>query len=186
MDVIQLEVCPDRQYSYTLQSAPANATSLVWTIPAGATLVSQSPAGPMPTSITVAYPGTSVNGIVTVQSFSNCGSSVIRSQEVKLPACQLERQPITTKGTTQPVAAAETMQVNIYPNPTVNDFKLQVTTSAKEVINVRILDLQGRMLKQFTTAAYQTLQLGSDLKAGTYMVEVRQGNAVKTTKLIKF
>ena len=78
------------------------------------------------------------------------------------------------------------MSVNVYPNPSVSDFKLQVVTAAKEKITVRIMDLQGRSFKSITVQPYQTTTIGSDLKAGAYMMEVKQGNNVKTTKLIKF
>ena len=78
------------------------------------------------------------------------------------------------------------MQVTVFPNPSVSDFKLSVITAAKEVIHVRIMDMQGREYKGFVVMPYQTTNVGSDLKAGAYMLEVRQGNEVKTTKLIKF
>ena len=78
------------------------------------------------------------------------------------------------------------MQVNVYPNPTVSDFKLQVITSQKEEINVRVIDNEGRLFKTFKVMPYQTINVGSDLKSGSYMIEVGQGSVVKTTKLIKF
>jgi len=34
--------------------------------------------------------------------------------------------------------------------------------------------------------AGQTSNIGSDLKAGAYIMEVKQGNIVKTVKVIKF
>ena len=78
------------------------------------------------------------------------------------------------------------MQVNVFPNPTVSDFKLQVITAGKQTINVRIMDAQGRSIKTFVAMPYQTINVGADLKAGAYIMEVRQGNEVKTTKLLKF
>ena len=38
IDVINLTPCPSRTYSYTIAAVPVGATSLVWTVPAGATL----------------------------------------------------------------------------------------------------------------------------------------------------
>jgi hypothetical protein len=181
IDVIQEQPCPDRVYSYTLSSTPANSTSVQWTVPVGATLVS----GQGTSSIMVSYPGTSFNSVVTAQSFNNCGSSTIRSTPVHLPTCVVER-PSYSKGGTTTTPAAETMKVNVYPNPTVSDFKLQVVTAGKQTINVRITDAQGRSIKTFEIMPYQTINVGSDLKAGTYMMEVRQGNEVKVSKLLKF
>jgi hypothetical protein len=48
------------------------------------------------------------------------------------------------------------------------------------------LDIQGRLFNQFTVMPYQTVNLGAQLKAGAYLVEVRQGKQVKTTRVLKF
>jgi hypothetical protein len=63
---------------------------------------------------------------------------------------------------------------------------LQVITAGTEAISVRLMDVQGRMLKTLKVSANQTVSIGSELKAGAYLVEVRQGNEVKTTRLMKF
>jgi isopentenyl phosphate kinase len=125
-----------------------------------------------------------VNGTVTATAQSNCASSNTRSINVKLPACPLERlATVTGKGS---FVAAEAMNVQVFPNPTTTDFKLQVITAGKEKINARVLDAQGRMIKQVTVQPYQTVNFGSDLKAGAYILEVKQGTSVKSTRIIKF
>lgn len=193
IDVIQAGFCGDaggRSYTYTLASLPANATSVLWTVPTsgGAVLVS----GQGTNSITVSYPNTAVAGFITAQSVSNCGVSLTRSLPVKLPACPppaftrtLPNTGAEPKGSVI-TALIQSMDVKIFPNPTVADFKMQVITFSKEQINVRILDAQGRAFKIFTVAAYQTTPIGADLKAGAYLLEVRQGVKVKTMKMIKF
>jgi len=180
IDVINTQTCPNREFTYTIAAMPANATSVLWTVPSGATLVS----GQGTTSITVQYPGTAVDGFVTAQGVNNCGVSVIRVVTVKLAACP-PPQPFT-KGVTEVIAPVETMEVKVFPNPTVSDFKLQVITAGKEEISVRVLDVQGRFIRQFTATAYQTINLGAELKAGAYLIEVRQGKNVKTTRVLKF
>ncbi|MEO8769404.1 MAG: YDG domain-containing protein [Ferruginibacter sp.] len=182
IDVIQTQPCPNRVFTYTISTTPANSTSVQWTIPVGATLVS----GQGSNSIEVSYPGTAVNGSVSAQSFNNCGSSTIRSTQAKLPACSEGRPTFAKGGTEATTPAPEPMKVNVYPNPTVSDFKLQVVTTGKEAIHVRVLDMQGRELKSITVMPYQTINIGSDLRSGSYMMEVRQGNEVKVTKLLKF
>jgi hypothetical protein len=195
IDVIQTHFCGEapagnsRVYTYTLASMPANATSILWTVPTGAVLES----GQGTISITVRYPDAAVNGAVTVQAVSNCAVSTVRSTTVKLPACPVAfTRTDAANSNTQPkvvkpiATATDAMEVKIFPNPTVSDFKLEVLTSSKEEINVRVIDAQGRMFKSFKLMPYQTIALGAELKAGSYLVEVRQGNVVKTTKVIKF
>ena len=182
IDVIQLQPCPERVYSYTVAAIPANATSIQWTASAGTILTGQGT-----TSITVSYPGTIINGTVTATAVSNCGNSLARTINVKLPACVLigrEAGSNTAKGNAS--VNQESLNVNIFPNPTSSDFKLQVITTGSESAKVRVMDLQGRTLNQITVKPYQTINLGASLKAGSYIVEVKQGNQVKSTRVIKF
>ena len=77
--------------------------------------------------------------------------------------------------------------VKISPNPSVSDFKLQIVTSVIEKTTVKILELHGRLIKEMILSPYQKhISLGSELIAGTYIIEVRQGNNMKKTKLLKF
>jgi hypothetical protein len=198
IDVIQTHFCGEaplgtsRVFTYTLSAMPANATSILWTVPTAQGAVLESGQGSI--SITVRYPDASVNGVVTAQATNNCGTSTVRPSTVKLPACPPPGFTRTeTNSNTQPkvvkpaaTATADAMEVKIFPNPTVSDFKLEVLTSAKEEINVRVIDAQGRLFKSFKLMPYQTIALGAELKAGSYLVEVRQGSVVKTTKVIKF
>ncbi|MEO6670158.1 MAG: T9SS type A sorting domain-containing protein [Ferruginibacter sp.] len=77
--------------------------------------------------------------------------------------------------------------VKISPNPSVSDFKLQILTTVVEKTTIKILGLQGKLIKEMILSPYQkNISLGSDLNAGTYLVEVRQGNNIKKTKLMKY
>jgi hypothetical protein len=183
IDVIQTQTCPARIYSYTLSSMPTGAVSVLWTVPAGATILT----GAGTSGITVSYPPTPVAGSVTAQGISNCGNGSTRSTPVKLAACAVEPPPAPfAKGSIDIAPPTEAMTVNVYPNPSVNNFNLKVITAEKEIVNVRILDVQGRAYKLFTVLPYQTITIGADLKAGAYLLEVKQGRATKLTKIVKF
>jgi len=141
-----------------------------------------------PISISVAYPATSVAGSVTATAVNNCGSSVARESLVKLPFCVFEFSGKGNNSTKETVTSTITDGLNVLvtPNPTTTNFKLQVNTNAKENIQVRVLDLQGRELKRMIAQPFQSIAIGNDLKAGTYIVETRQGQQVKTMRVIKF
>ncbi|MFT3909302.1 MAG: T9SS type A sorting domain-containing protein [Ferruginibacter sp.] len=182
--------CPNRQYTYSIAAIPVNATSVNWVVPAGGTIVS----GQGTTSITVSYTSGAITGYVSVKASNTCGTSTVRKIAISLAACP----PATpfakgTENTVQAIAkstlqipALEGMDVKVFPNPSVNDFNLQVITSGKEAINVRVFDVAGRFISEHTMYANETAKLGAALKTGTYIVEVRQGNNVKTTRIIKF
>lgn len=77
--------------------------------------------------------------------------------------------------------------VKISPNPSVSDFKLQIVTSIIEKTTIKILEIHGKIIKELILSPYQkNISIGSDLHAGTYIIEVKQGKNIKTTKLLKF
>lgn len=175
---VNTSACPSRQYTYTLPAMPSNSNSILWAVPNGGTILS----GQGSTSITVSYTTAAITGTVTATAFNNCATSSTRSININLPVCA-GGKPASTQLIALPVAS---LKMNVYPNPTVNDFKLQVITADKESIKVRVMDMQGRELQQMNVKPYQTVNIGATLKAGTYFVEVTQGNTKKTEKLFKF
>jgi hypothetical protein len=181
IDVVNTGVCPNRTYTYTLATLPANAVSVNWTASAGTIL-----SGNGTTNITVSYPASAINGVITAQAVSNCGQSVVRSTTVRLPACAAPPPPPFAKSANETNTLSDALSVNVYPNPTTTDFKLQILTAGKEEISVRVLDMTGRFYKQLTVMPYQTINLGAELKAGAYMLEVKQGGVRKVVRVVKF
>jgi len=124
---------------------------------------------------------------VRVAYTSSCGNGANRA--LKLTNLALANCPPPTAGNI-PVAkvtpVAADMNIKVYPNPTTNNFNVQVLSGGTEVSVVRVMDLQGRVLKTMQVSANETVNLGSDLRAGAYIVEVRQGKSVKTTRVLKF
>ena len=185
IDVIQTTACPNRVFTYSLASMPANATAVNWTYPAGGSVVTQTAF-----SITIAYPSTAVTGTVTAQAVNNCGASVLRSATVFLPACPPEEKgggndtPVYTKGNIS--AQVELFEAQVFPNPAVSDFKLQVKSLDKNSqVTVRVLDLQGRELSRMLIMPDALKTFGSNLKPGAYFIEVLQGDKRTVQKLIK-
>jgi hypothetical protein len=80
----------------------------------------------------------------------------------------------------------------LYPNPTTSEFKLLIKNNAVVGSNkpskaiVKVIDVQGRMMKSFTTNTNQVTAIGNELKAGVYMVEVRLGEEVRVIRAVKF
>jgi hypothetical protein len=180
IDVINTSGCPNRVYTYSVSGLPGNATSLEWSVPTGGTIVS----GQGTISIAVSYTSGVIDGAVTVRSINNCGASSYKYSIVKLAPCPAGPATTLTKG--QSVTATPSMDVKVFPNPTTSNFNLQVITADQQEVVVRVLDVQGRFIKSVKVAPYQTLNIGSELKSGSYLLEVKQGNNVKTTRVVKY
>ena len=127
-----------------------------------------------------------VGDSVRVRYTSSCGNGANKS--LRLTNTALLNCPPTTSNlpVTKVAPVVADMNVKVYPNPTTNNFNVQVLSGNTGMSVVRVMDLQGRVLKTIQVSANETVNLGSDLRAGAYLVEVRQGKSVKTTRVLKF
>lgn len=78
-------------------------------------------------------------------------------------------------------------KVEVYPNPSANDFKLNIESKSNEPVTIRIIDMRGKEINviQNNKTKLNSLQIGARLIAGTYFVEISQGNNKQMVKLVK-
>ena len=179
-----IAACPDRQYTYSLASMPANADSVIWTVPAGAVILS----GQGTSAIIVSYPPTAVSGFVNAYSANHCTISGVRKYTVSLPACPppipfAGNNALFTRTATNPLNAV--FDAVVFPNPSTSAFRVNVKSALSDIIQYRLLDATGRQLYQSTAKANETIVTGEWLKAGIYLLEIRQGKETKTLRLVK-
>lgn len=77
------------------------------------------------------------------------------------------------------------MEVEIFPNPAGHIFNLIVKSSKQQTIDIRVMDINSKIAYNIKGKPGQTFHFGEKLMTGTYLVEVRQGEEVKTLKAIK-
>jgi hypothetical protein len=77
--------------------------------------------------------------------------------------------------------------VHVSPNPSPDNFTLHIeTTETVEKINVKVIDLSGRILESRSNlSGDQTLRVGENLKPGVYFIQLQQGTEIKQIKLLK-
>jgi uncharacterized repeat protein (TIGR03803 family) len=81
--------------------------------------------------------------------------------------------------------AAE-MKIKVLPNPSKNFFQLNITSNNKGAIQLRVTDLNGRLMEsRKLEGAAQQIKLGDNWFNGTYILEVIQGGERKTIQLVK-
>ena len=92
-----------------------------------------------------------------------------------------------TKAITTNVTGKSPFAVVSYPNPFLNNFNLNVTSSSSENVEVVVYDMIGRVLEkhQENVSEINTLEFGTNYPAGVYNVIVTQGMEVKTLRVIK-
>lgn len=108
------------------------------------------------------------NAILIIQTSPTCRPITMAGRELK--------EQLKTEGAFDAI---------LYPNPTTNLFTLQIHTDNKQALQVRVTDINGRSVFTAKGTPDQSFKFGANFATGTYLVEVRQGNEVKTFKAIK-
>jgi len=162
-------------------SAQTVASVFRWTKPNYTTIVKATSDS---STITLRFNTGYTGGVLTVRGQSRCGTlGGIKSQTLTHTGCALGTKmfiPVTTE------KSSEAFDLSLYPNPSAGEFKLLITAPLnKSTAIVKVIDLQGRLIKSFECKANQVVALGNELKPGLYMVEVRMGEEVKTLRAVK-
>ncbi|MEJ8842603.1 Ig-like domain-containing protein [Lacibacter sp. H375] len=82
--------------------------------------------------------------------------------------------------------AAGKLSIQVLPNPSTVEFTLVIKAEQTGNINLRVLDIQGRVLEQRTNISpTQKLTIGEGFHSGIYFAEITQGTDRKVIKLLK-
>ena len=165
-----------------------------WTKPNNTSITSASADS---STITLQFNTGYIGGTLSVRGQTSCGTQgTAKTQTLTHAGCAAGTKmsvPVTTTET-------GSFEISLYPNPSAGEFKLFVGVTPTMATNlvggktptkaakatVKIIDLQGRLIKSFECNANQVTALGNELKPGVYMVEVRMGNEVKTVRAVRF
>jgi Secretion system C-terminal sorting domain len=83
-------------------------------------------------------------------------------------------------------AAGNKFSVQVLPNPSMVVFTLVIKAERTGNINLRVLDIHGRVLEQRTNISpTQKLTIGEGFHSGIYFAEITQGTERKVIKLLK-
>jgi len=134
-----------------------------------------------------------MTGWFIIEKLNSDGKNVIWNKYGCPPVAPIIPGPIFAKASSE-----EFFQVKVYPNPSASDFSLQVMSSSTEPISVRLVDVNGIVMKVNTTilkanasllkmplVKESLVRLGTELISGVYFAEVTQGTNKQTVKLVK-
>jgi hypothetical protein len=154
-----------------------------WTKPSNTTITSASSDS---LSITLQFNTGYTGGSLTVKGQTACGAlGTAKSQALTHTACPTGTRNLPVTKSITPYINQQDFNVSLFPNPTSTMFTLSVDR-AYSVSSVRVFDLQGRTLQQMKLNPNEKILVGSKLKAGTYLLEVRVGDNVKTVRVVKY
>jgi hypothetical protein len=81
-------------------------------------------------------------------------------------------------------ASVSDFDVLTFPNPTANEFTLQVVSTSDETVDIRVSDLQGRLMYS-TRGQEADYHFGRDFAPGMYVVVVMQGDRREVMRIVK-
>lgn len=81
--------------------------------------------------------------------------------------------------------SSKTLEVSLWPNPSSSQFRLVAHGGNGQAVSIRVIDVNGRSVYEVKGQPEQSFMFGNQLSKGLYMVEVRQGNEMKTVKALK-
>ena len=161
-------------------SSLAGATAYTWSGPTGSHVsdgVKTSTANTLTTtatSVTVNYGTTAGN--LFVKGKNACGFGSNRTLAITFNCLQRDSKSSEVKAGLNPVLS---------PNPSNSRFNLIAHSSNREPVNVRVIDARGRVVYEVKSMPEQSITFGEELVSGLYLVEVSQGNVMKTIKAVK-
>ena len=127
----------------------------------------------------VEYPGVHNKGIIYAATY---GRGVFR--------CENFKQESGTGVPEMPVVVNET-KVSLYPNPVQGQATVNFTVTGKANVSYQVFDLTGRMVKSQTLGSYNDGEYEvsvdmSDLRAGSYIMRLVQGNSSSCAKFVVY
>jgi endoglucanase len=96
----------------------------------------------------------------------------------------------TAKAQAASVALVTTPALDVYPNPVINNFQLQIDNELTGAVNVQIFDMQGSLKKQFSLTKVDTgvsqfyLSIG-EMTTGNYVLKVTMNSWTDSKQISK-
>jgi len=180
--------CIGNQITYTVYVPAPTASQRVasvyrWTKPNYTTIVS---AATDSSSIVLKFNSGYVGGSLTVKGQTICGvQGTAKSQALTHTACPTgtKMNPYTLNNT----EIISKSDFSVFPNPSAAFFNvLSIGDKNNENIEIRILDLQGRLIEKSNFNSNDPISVGQNLKPGFYMVELKKGKFKQSVKVVKY
>lgn len=96
-----------------------------------------------------------------------------------------ESQPLTTREVGADRLAKNALSVKVLANPSTTYFDIQISGVQNNKVQLRVYDLQGRLIETKPLQSSQTLRLGAFYNPGVYLVQIAQGMQVQTLRVVK-
>lgn len=169
----------------TLSSSQAPIVKYVWSKPNNTSIIGNIDSPSIILHFNTGY----IGGSLTAKGQTACGVfGTSKLANLTHTGCALGLK----NGVTQSPNSSQSNQVLmneadiiLFPNPSSESFNLNMNSVSHEVILIRVLDLQGRLMNSMQMNSNEIKKIGKELKSGTYFMELTQGKTKRIIKAIK-
>jgi len=77
------------------------------------------------------------------------------------------------------------IKVNVFPNPSRSDFTILLESKSEEPVQLKVISMYGKTVHLVSGSATQEYRFGTNFASGMYLLQVTQGKATATVKLVK-
>ena len=184
-----LNACIGQSINYTVTTpTPTTSQQTVnkyrWTKPANTSITSGNSDS---STITLQFNSGYVGGTLVVKAQSACGvQGSQKAVSLTHTACATGTKSTNLITKSETGSNSEIFSVNVYPNPSQSGFNLKINSLNKSNASIKVMDLQGKTITKLNANSGEIISFGNMLTPGTYMVETRQGNLIKTSRIVKY
>ena len=135
------------------------------------------------TAFAVTGLNTATNYYYRVRAITDFNTSK-NSNVISVVTCSLQNCHGSDANIIQSIAKSSSLNVNVFPNPTSDEFTLEIQNINDQQIKIFVSDVYGKEIYQ-TSGSNNKYVFGKGFSSGIYFVRIIQANNIKTLKLIK-
>ena len=122
---------------------------------------------------------------VFINDANSCGGNSVAVVIAQTSPSCFPVATLARNATNKPESAKTSFDISLSPNPSRSQFLLQVHSPKQDEVTIRVLDVNGKIVYAAKGLNHQSIRFGETFAPGMYMIEVRQGDEVKTLKAVK-
>jgi hypothetical protein len=128
---------------------------------------------------------------IKVAYVSDCGvgaNKAVKLSNAIKTGCPVTPVIISSNKNVNEIYSDTDLKFIVYPNPFNSSFNFELKSSEIKFqkIQIKVIDLQGRVLKSWNEISDKKINIGNELKPGNYILQIRQGDKIKSTQIIKY
>jgi hypothetical protein len=193
--------CGARIYRYTAPVLPAATTvngvanGYDWTMPFGplgnlGSLDSGSLSGRTIRIIYASNSASQAGDSIRVRYNSTCGYGPYKtsklSNAIKTGCPPITKPSLPYSKNGEENLNVEKLSVLVYPNPSVQQFNLKISSKSSSKVHVGLFDMQGKKISQMQVTPNTVIDFGNDLKPGVYHLDVEQDGEKEWVRVVKY